>query len=183
MPSPIAEAARALQAVEGPRARRSMPTIRQSILDHAQEAARLWPPRVGSLPWITALNDAPEGTARFLSQAFKASGHELEETDAEQLAEDCSDTELGDVIRVCLHGEMPAPKSTASTETAPKNWLAETIRSRLTSGALSSGESTNPPDGAPTKSSTLPSLSSPGGSPKASLRRPGSTARKPSKSS
>lgn len=153
VPSPIAEAARAL--IEAKTRGEDIPNgIRREILDHAQEAARLWPPRVGSMPWILALEDTAGGTARFVSTALGASGYTLTEDGAEQLAGDSTNEELADLIRVCLHGEAPSPKSKASTTGPPLNWIEAMSSQRLMTGESCSSVSTPIPAGASTESST-----------------------------
>jgi len=119
VPSPIAEALRALEQLKAA-GEKLDPAIRQAVLDHAQDAARLWPPRVGSVPWITALNSVEGGTAKFIETALFVAGYTLIINEVDALEKDSSIDEIADLIRVCLHGEPPLPKSTtALTETGP----------------------------------------------------------------
>ena len=144
VPSPIAEAVRALQGLKA-LGETVDADVRQSILDHAQEAARKWPPRVGSIPWIQALSETEGGTARFIRVALDAAGECIDEAEALELEAEASVDEVADLIRVCLHGEKPLPKATtAPTEAAPDTVIWTLKR---TIGASSSSESSPIPDG------------------------------------
>jgi hypothetical protein len=114
VPSPIAEAARALQSVKDAGDKLDH-EVRQAILDHAQEAARNWPPRVGSIPWIQALSETDGGTARFIQCALEAAGQTCHFDDAVELDKGATVDEVADLIRVCLHGGPPLPKAMAPT--------------------------------------------------------------------
>lgn len=156
VPSPVAEAARALMDLKS-KGEKIDADVRESILTHAQEAARLWPPRVGSLPWVVALDQAAGGTARLIAAAIRATGALIGADEADDLAEACTSVELSDLIRVCLHGEMPDPKPMASTTTEtepPKNWITLGPSRPMTDGDPCSGESVTSPAGASPPSST-----------------------------
>jgi hypothetical protein len=154
VPSPVVEAVRALQALKAG-GDKVDPDVRESILSHAQEAARLWPPRVGSMPWIVALDETPGGAARLIAAAIRATGTVIGADEADEMGEACTSIELGDLIRVCLYGEMPSPKLMASAMTTdpPRNWLtAAGGPSSPTTGTSGSGESTTEPGGLPDRS-------------------------------
>ena len=137
--SPIEEAATALQALKT-KGEAIDAAITKAILDHAQDAARLWPPRVGSIPWIQALSDVEGGTARFIRAALEAAGHAVSEAEALELDKTATVDEIADLIRVCLHGEKPLPKATtAPTEEGPE---ATDTRLSPTSGASCSTDCT-----------------------------------------
>jgi hypothetical protein len=161
VPSPLAEAARALNALKAA-GETIAPDVRQAILDHAQEAARLWPPRVGSIAWIEALNATEGGTARFLAEALRAAGHQVDDDKADELEAKADVGQIADMIRVCLHGEAPVPKST----TAPKDAepaatkVVAPLKSKRTIGAKSSTASSNRRAGRTPKSVSSPSPSS-----------------------
>lgn len=143
VPSPIAEAASALQALKAS-GEKLDPEVRQAILDHAQDAARLWPPRVGSIPWIRSLSDIAGGTARFIQVALGAAGHAVTEDEALELDKQASVDEVADLIRVCLHGEKPLPKAMAPGKAGLE---ATGTKSRQTTGESCSMVSSAKPDG------------------------------------
>jgi hypothetical protein len=123
VPSPLAEAARALNALKAS-GETIAPDVRQAILDHAQEAARLWPPRVGSIAWVEALDSTEGGTARFLAEALRAAGHQVDDDEAAELEARASVDQIANVFRICLHGEPSLPKSTtAPTDAGPETKL------------------------------------------------------------
>jgi hypothetical protein len=144
VPSPLAEAARALNALKAA-GETIAPDVRQAILDHAQEAARLWPPRVGSIAWIKALNETEGGTARFLAEALRAAGHQVDDDKVDELEAKADVGQIADMIRVCLHGESPIPKSkTAPMDAEPAATKAlAPLKSKRTTGAKSSMASSN----------------------------------------
>jgi hypothetical protein len=154
VPSPVAEAARALNELKAAGDTVSA-DVRQAILDHAQEAARLWPPRVGSIAWVQALDSVEGGTARFLGEALRAGGHDVTDDVAAELAAIADVDQVADMFRVCLHGELPLPKSIPAP-TAPR---AEPVtrlltKSKRTTGAKSSTRPNKPRAGRTPKSAS-----------------------------
>jgi hypothetical protein len=109
-PSPVAVAVKALAELRTDGA--PVPQdVQESLFRQAQEESRRWPPRVGTVHWLRAIEDMDGGRARFLQAALAAGGTQLnddEATDVEQMA---SLDELADLMRVCLHGEHIAPKA------------------------------------------------------------------------
>jgi hypothetical protein len=115
VPSPVAEAIRCLDQLKTAGDKVDA-DLRKDVLDHAQEAARFWPPPVGSLPWFQALNSIDGGTAQFLRVALKAAGQGLSEEQAIALEAEATIDEVADVIRVCLQGNPPLRATAAPTE-------------------------------------------------------------------
>lgn len=149
VPSPVAEAARALQALKAD-GEKIEADVRQAILDHAQDAARKWPPRVGSIHWIQALSEAEGGTARFIAVALEAAGHVVAVEEPLRLDADATVDEIADLIRVCLHGEKPLPKATTALKEAGPD-LTDTTSSPMTGESCSSASGPTP--GGPTETS------------------------------
>jgi hypothetical protein len=115
-PSPIAVATKGLaelrvQGVPVP------PDVQDALFRQAQEETRRWPPRVGTAAWLRALEDIDGGRVRFLQVAVASGGTTLSDDEAADIEDAATLEELGDLMRVCLHGEHLVPK--AAGETTP----------------------------------------------------------------
>lgn len=121
-PSPVAVATKALAELQ-----QQGTLIPQLVVDamfrQAQEESRRWPPKVGTLSWLRAIEDIEGGRGRFLLAALAAGGTTLDQAAADDLVDRATIDELGDLMRVCLHGEHLAPKDPSPTipATTPTN--------------------------------------------------------------
>lgn len=113
-PSPVAVAAKALAELQAQGT--ILPQLVQDALfRQAQEESRRWPPKVGTLAWLRAIEDIEDGRGRFLQAALGAGGTMLDQAQADAIVEQATLDELGDLMRVCLHGEHLAPKDSSPT--------------------------------------------------------------------
>ncbi len=139
-PSPVAVATQALAELRV----KGVPIpqdVQESVFRQAQEETRRWPPRVGTLAWLRAVEDIEGGRARFVQAALKAGGTEIDVDEAWTIEDVATLDELGDLMRVCLNGEHPVPK--AAGEIPPPS---------PTTGESSSRTSGTGPDGTSTPS-------------------------------
>lgn len=124
-PSPVAVAIQAVEEMAAQGIRVSKET-RQVMFEQAQEESRRWPPKIGSRAWLQALDDIEGAIAQFIRVAIASGGTSLSEVEANDLAQNVSIFDMGNLIRVCLHGEYPIPKPTmiptgSTTESTPMN--------------------------------------------------------------
>lgn len=114
-PSPIERAAEAIKRASDDG--KPMPQwIRDEILSNAQEQSLRWPPKVGTLPWLEALDATTDGMATLLHRAFR----ELQTVTLEQcreLAEKATQEEIGLLVGFLFFGLDPKAASGAATET------------------------------------------------------------------
>lgn len=113
-------------------------TIQDGLFRQAQEETRRWPPRVGTVAWLKALEDQEGGRARFLLAAIKPSGEKLTEEEASDLMEQATDSEISELIRVSLWGDHEVPKVQTPSEMTQMK-----ILTRVTNGEPSSSVSAN----------------------------------------
>jgi hypothetical protein len=133
-PSPIAVAARGIAELK---AAGATPTqeIQDAIFHQAQAEARTWPPRVASPEWFKAIDMIDGGHGRLVMAALKAGGEEIDDDDADDLAQAASSAELIDLVRVCVHGEHIVPKAAAVPPTPSVVPPSPTTGDGFTSGS------------------------------------------------
>jgi hypothetical protein len=128
VPSPVTLAVRALSeaAASGPVPK----SVEDALFRQAQEESRRWPPKVGSFPWLRALDDVEGGRAMFFRVALRAGGTELSEDEAAALSEATKIDELGELITSCLEGDHRPPKGVgAATPPSPTSGVGSTSTS------------------------------------------------------
>jgi hypothetical protein len=109
VPSPVTLAIKALAEAsnDGP-----VPQpVQDALFRQAQEESRRWPPKVGSMTWLKALDEIEGGRARFLRVSLLAGGTDVTEDEAESIVASASLRELMDLMTVCLMGDPPVPKA------------------------------------------------------------------------
>jgi hypothetical protein len=113
IPSPLV---RAMQAVE--QARRLRVGIGEAVqaatLEAAQRAELAWPPRVGSIRWLDAVDQA-EQQAHVLAFALKPEHPEIDDAVAAELTERAEAGECATAVYAMLIGDLPSPKAAAPT--------------------------------------------------------------------
>ncbi len=114
-PSPVAVATRALAELRAEGCP-VPPDVQDSLFRQAQEETRRWPPRVGTVAWLKAIEDTEGGRARFLQTAIASGGAAVDEETACELEANASLDELADLMRVCLHGEHARPKAAGADQ-------------------------------------------------------------------
>jgi hypothetical protein len=91
--------------------------VRQ-LYDHAQTEARAWPPAMGGVAWLRALDAVPEGSARLVQMALRGGGTDLPIEDCQRIIERASNDEAEELLRVAYWGgPSTAPKSPAPVPT------------------------------------------------------------------
>jgi uncharacterized protein (DUF1800 family) len=114
VPSPVAEAVRAIRELESADSRPSDPE-RSAIMANAHEQARLWPPRVGSQHWFDALNAIDGAPAMTIRAILAAGGTAVTDDEADAIFAEASVEEVGAMWAQALHGDAPSPKATTGT--------------------------------------------------------------------
>lgn len=107
-PNPVTLAIRSLAeaSAQGPVPQ----TVQDALFRQAQEESRRWPPKVGSMAWINALDEFDGGISRFLRAALAPGGTTLDEDAAEWLAANIARSELGRLLDACFSGDPSVPK-------------------------------------------------------------------------
>lgn len=114
VPSPVAEAMRAIRELEAS-GERPTDAARSMLLANAHEQARLWPPRVGSQHWFDTLNAIHDGPAHTIQAVLAAGGTQVSIDEADEIYVAASLEEVGAMWVQALHGDTPGPKATTGT--------------------------------------------------------------------
>lgn len=117
VPSPVAEAVRAIRELEAAGERPS-DSERSAIMANAHEQARLWPPRVGSQHWFDALNAIHDAPGHVIQAVLASGGTSVPLDEADRIFTAATLAEVGAMWAQALHGDAPSPKATTGT-TAP----------------------------------------------------------------
>lgn len=112
LPSPVKRALDGLQQAKDDAVQYDL-DVMQHVLDHAQQQALAWPPRIGSAAWFDLLNHIEGGVGQYVFTVLSLCNPALTAQEAEQLAKRASDTELAELTRWVLYGKPPVPKSPA----------------------------------------------------------------------
>lgn len=137
-PSPVTRAAQAIKQARLAGEPFDIAT-EKALLDHAQQAALNWPPRIGSSEWFEAISRVDGGDVRLLYEVLSKTdlGFTLEK--AEALAPRIDREEWADLVRVSFYGTHPVPKPTP----APASTSAPVSPSPTNGTPLSSDSTTS----------------------------------------
>lgn len=111
IPSPIVRAAESIEEAK----RRGVPMsepLRRMILEQATHAASTWPPRIGSGPWLEAL-DAANEEHEVIRFALAPTHPDVTSETARELTNNAEPEELFAVTHILFLGKSPDPKPTA----------------------------------------------------------------------
>jgi hypothetical protein len=105
IPGPLARAAEEMDAADRAGARLSR-WAREMAMDAAARATTRWPPRVGSLEWLDAIDRAELGH-HVIRAALATHQPDITEADAMRLADGCTPEELNILVGVMFWGIDP----------------------------------------------------------------------------
>jgi hypothetical protein len=97
-----------------------------------------FPPRIGTPEWLTGLNSVEGGVGQFVYYALRTYSPDLTVTEANEIAESASNSELLILQTVAFTGRPPLPKSEGSTTTMTSPVEPEASRNPTTPGTASS---------------------------------------------
>lgn len=115
-PNPVRVAAEAVAEAKA-LGRPFSPDLVGELYSHAQAEARAWPPPIGSFAWLRAVNDLPEGPARFVLAVLAAGGTATDLAACEAITRDATADEMNELLRVAYWGGPPTPKAPEGTTT------------------------------------------------------------------
>jgi hypothetical protein len=115
-PSPIERAAEAIKRASDD-GKPLAQWLREEILSNAQEQSLRWPPKVGTLPWLEALDATPDGMATLLHRALRELQPATALDECRTLAERATQEEIGALVGFLFFGLDPKAGSGAATGT------------------------------------------------------------------
>ena len=113
VPSPVTLAIRSLAEAskDGPVPQ----SVQDSLFRQAQEESRRWPPKVGSVAWLNAIDGLDGGRAQLIHTILTMGGTKLTEDEASDISFLASETELVAMLAICMYGELSVPKKEGVT--------------------------------------------------------------------